>query len=90
MMIEVVSLKLFDQDFQVNFHIQLLIAVRQEEIIFSKKIERFVVLSGIAEIKIRKIGSDITDSFILNGDNPSFIDMPVWHTHNIKNIGNEP
>ena len=56
----------------------------------TRKIERFVVLSGIAEIKIRKIGSDITDSFILNGDNPSFIDMPVWHTHNIKNIGNEP
>ena len=22
--------------------------------------------------------------------NPSYIDMPVWYTHNIHNIGNEP
>jgi UDP-2-acetamido-2,6-beta-L-arabino-hexul-4-ose reductase len=28
-------------------------------------------------------------SFELNGDQPSFVDMPVWFTHNITNVGNE-
>ena len=28
-------------------------------------------------------------SFELDGKNPSFIDIPVWYTHNITNIGND-
>ena len=28
-------------------------------------------------------------SFELDGDQPSFVDMPIWYTHNITNIGNE-
>ena len=28
-------------------------------------------------------------SFELDGEQPSFVDMPVWHTHNITNIGDE-
>ena len=23
----------------------------------------------------------------MNGKNPSYVDMKVWHTHNIENIG---
>ena len=25
----------------------------------------------------------------LDGENPSFVDMPVWYTHNITNIGED-
>jgi UDP-2-acetamido-2,6-beta-L-arabino-hexul-4-ose reductase len=53
------------------------------------KAERFAVIKGNAKIKIRKIGSDKTLSFELDGSQPSFVDMPVWYTHNITNIGNE-
>jgi UDP-2-acetamido-2,6-beta-L-arabino-hexul-4-ose reductase len=55
----------------------------------TRKIERFSVIKGKAEINIRKIGTDKIYSFILDGDAPSFVDMPIWYTHNIKNIGDE-
>jgi len=55
----------------------------------TKKIERFSVIKGESLIKLRKIGTNNTYEFKLNGNNPSFIDMPVWYTHNIKNIGEE-
>ena len=54
----------------------------------TRKIERFSVIGGEALIKIRKIGTDKVYSLNLSGKNPSFIDMKVWHTHSIKNIGN--
>ncbi len=38
---------------------------------------------------MRKYGTDKVFSFELNGDEPSFVDMPVWFTHNITNIGND-
>ena len=28
--------------------------------------------------------------FNFDGHNPSYIDMPVWHTHNMKNVGQKP
>ena len=55
----------------------------------TRKIERFAVIKGRAKIELRRIGSDKTHSFILDGSNPSFVDMPVWYTHNITNIGSE-
>lgn len=54
-----------------------------------RKIERFAVIKGKARIDIRKIGSKKVLSFELDGENPSFVDMPVWYTHNITNIGEE-
>ena len=56
----------------------------------TRKIERFMVLDGEAKISLRKIGSDKVFSFTLNGNKPSYIDMPVWFTHNITNIGDAP
>ena len=50
------------------------------------KIERFII-QGEALIKIRKIGSNKINKYKLNGKNPSYVDMKVWHTHNIENIG---
>jgi UDP-2-acetamido-2,6-beta-L-arabino-hexul-4-ose reductase len=55
----------------------------------TRKAERFAVIKGKALIELRKIGTEEIISFELDGNKPSFVDMPVWHTHNIKNIGNE-
>lgn len=55
----------------------------------TRKAERFAVIKGKARIEIRKIGTDEVLSFDLDGDKPSFVDMPIWHTHNITNIGEE-
>ena len=52
-----------------------------------RKIERFSVIKGEALIQLRKIGNSEILNFQLSGNNPSFIDIPVWYTHNIKNIG---
>ena len=53
----------------------------------TRKIERFIVIKGIATIELRQIGTDKVLRFELNGEQPSFVDMPVWYTHNITNIG---
>ena len=55
----------------------------------TRKIERFTVIKGKALIQLRKIGTDEVLNFELDGDKPSYVDMPVWYTHNIKNIGDE-
>ena len=55
----------------------------------TRKAERFAVIKGKARIELRKIGTDEILSFDLDGENPSFVDMPIWHTHNITNIGKE-
>lgn len=55
----------------------------------TRKSERFAVIKGKAIIEIRRIGTDKKVTFELDGSNPSFVDMPIWFTHNIKNIGNE-
>ena len=54
----------------------------------TRKIERFAVISGKASIQIRKIDSDEVFEYILDGAEPAYVDMPIWYTHNIKNIGN--
>lgn len=55
----------------------------------TRKAERFAVIKGKARIEFRRIGTDKIYSFELDGNNPSFVDMPVWYTHNITNTGNE-
>lgn len=54
-----------------------------------RKIERFIVLKGEATIQLRLKGTQEVIEFHLSGDVPSYVDMPVWYTHNIKNVGNE-
>ena len=53
----------------------------------TRKIERFSVIKGEATIKLRKIGSQKTHCFNLSGKSPSYVDMPIWYTHNITNTG---
>lgn len=54
-----------------------------------RKIERFAVIKGKALIQLRRIGTDEILNFEVSGDEPAYIDMPIWYTHNIKNIGTE-
>lgn len=54
-----------------------------------RKIERFIVISGKATIELRRIGTNEIFHFELDGTNSSFVDMPVWFTHNITNVGKE-
>jgi UDP-2-acetamido-2,6-beta-L-arabino-hexul-4-ose reductase len=55
----------------------------------TRKAERFAVIKGKARIEFRRIGTEKVFSFELDGKEPSFVDMPVWFTHNIKNVGDE-
>ena len=55
----------------------------------TRKIERFSVIKGKARIQLRKFLTNEIISFELDGKNPSFVDMPVWYTHNITNIGED-
>lgn len=55
----------------------------------TRKAERFAVIKGKAKIDLRRIGTDTILSFFLEGDNPSFVDMPIWFAHNITNIGED-
>ncbi|AZA77668.1 SDR family oxidoreductase [Chryseobacterium sp. G0186] len=55
----------------------------------TRKIERFAVIKGKALIQLRKIDTDEILDFYLDGTEPAYVDMPIWYTHNIKNIGDE-
>jgi UDP-2-acetamido-2,6-beta-L-arabino-hexul-4-ose reductase len=55
----------------------------------TRKIERFAVIKGKARIQLRRIGTDKVLNFDLDGNEPSYVDMPVWYTHNITNTGTD-
>ena len=55
----------------------------------TRKIERFAVIKGKALIQLRRIGTEDIHEFYLEGDYPAYVDMPIWYTHNIKNIGDD-
>ena len=51
------------------------------------KVERFFVVSGEAEISLRRLLHDEVVTFRLSGDQPSFVDMPTMWVHNLRNVG---
>jgi UDP-2-acetamido-2,6-beta-L-arabino-hexul-4-ose reductase len=55
----------------------------------TRKIERFAVIKGKALIQLRRIGTSEVHNFYLDGNEPAYVDMPIWYTHNIINIGEE-
>ncbi len=55
----------------------------------TKRIERFCILQGTAEVNLRKIGSDEIISYIIAGNDYEVIDMPPYYTHNLVNVGNQ-
>ncbi|HON19151.1 MAG TPA: NAD-dependent epimerase/dehydratase family protein [Salinivirgaceae bacterium] len=55
----------------------------------TRKFERFAIIRGSARIQLRQIGTDKIHEIELHGNHPSYVDIPIWHTHNITNIGTD-
>jgi UDP-2-acetamido-2,6-beta-L-arabino-hexul-4-ose reductase len=53
----------------------------------TKRIERFCVLSGMAQVNMRRVGTEEIISYTIKGDANRIIDMPPYFTHNLVNIG---
>jgi UDP-2-acetamido-2,6-beta-L-arabino-hexul-4-ose reductase len=53
------------------------------------KVERFVVVRGTAEIRLRRIGDDRVVRFSVGGHEPVVVDMPTMWAHSITNTGPE-
>ena len=51
------------------------------------KVERFLVVGGHAQIRIRRLFDNQVHSFEVCGERPMLIDMPTLHTHDITNVG---
>ena len=54
-----------------------------------RKVERFVVLRGRAEIALRRLFGDTVVRFDVTGDVPAIVDMPTMWAHSIKNTGSD-
>ena len=52
-----------------------------------RKNEKFCVVSGQASIKLRRIGTEQVIEYKVSGNRPSWVEMPIYYTHNITNIG---
>ncbi len=52
-----------------------------------RKVERFLVLRGQAEIRLRKLFTDEVVTFPVSGERPAIIDMPTMWVHSITNTG---
>jgi UDP-2-acetamido-2,6-beta-L-arabino-hexul-4-ose reductase len=50
-------------------------------------VERFIVLSGTAEITLRRLFHDDLVKFEVSGDRPALVDMPTMWAHAITNTG---
>ena len=53
----------------------------------TRKMEKFCVVQGEAIIRLRRIGTDKIIEYRVLGQNPSIVEMPIFHTHNIENVG---
>lgn len=51
------------------------------------KNEKFLVVSGKASVKFRKVGEDEVIEYIVSGDKLEVVDIPTGYTHSIANIG---
>lgn len=53
----------------------------------TRKIERFMVIRGKALIELRRFNTNEVLRFEMDGNEPAYVDMPIWYIHNIKNTG---
>ncbi len=53
------------------------------------KVKRLIVIRGCATIKLRRVGFSKIYACDINATEtgPAYVDIPVWHTHNISNTG---
>lgn len=54
------------------------------------KVERFLVLAGTGEMRLRRLFTDDVVTFAVSGDRPAIVDMPTFWAHSITNTGTEP
>lgn len=52
-----------------------------------RKVERFLVIAGEAEIALRRLFDDHIVQFQVSGGDPAMVDMPTMWVHSITNIG---
>ena len=55
----------------------------------TRKVERFTVLRGEALIRTRRIGTERVIEYRPSGKDFASVDIPVWYTHTLENIGTE-
>lgn len=55
-----------------------------------RKVERFLVVHGEAEIRLRRLVTGEEVVFHVSGRNPQAVDMPTMWAHSLKNVGAEP
>jgi len=55
----------------------------------TRKMEKFCVVRGKAVIRLRRIGTDEIIEFNASGSEPASIEMPIFYTHSIENVGTE-
>lgn len=53
----------------------------------TRKVEKFCVVQGEAIIRLRRIGTDNITQYRVSGQNPRIVQIPIFHTHNIENVG---
>ena len=55
-----------------------------------RKMERFVVVSGVGNIRLRKLFTDKVFEFAVSGGDSIAVDMPTMFTHSITNSSSDP
>lgn len=51
----------------------------------TRKIERFQIVKGNALVEIRRVNSDEIITYELCSEKLNYVDIPIWHTHNLIN-----
>lgn len=51
------------------------------------KVERFVVVSGTGQIRLRRLFTDDVVTFDVSGEAPTIVDMPTMWAHSVSNTG---
>ena len=55
----------------------------------TRKMEKFCVVKGKAVIRLRRIGTNKIIEYRVCGDKPVVVEMPIFYTHNIENVGDD-
>ena len=53
----------------------------------TRKQEKFCVVKGEAVIRLRRIGTGKIIEYKVSGDKPVVVEMPIFYTHHIENVG---
>ncbi len=54
------------------------------------KVERFMVIAGQGQIRLRRLFSDEVVTLDVDGAEPAIVDMPTFWVHSITNTGSQP